>query len=55
MKKFFFPFFIILMFFSVVKADLVNNIVVSGNDRVSAETIILLGNIMEDKEYTDTT
>jgi len=43
------------MFFTVVKADLVNNIVVSGNDRVSAETIILLGNIMEDKEYTDTT
>ena len=41
-----------LMFFSVVKAEFVNNIVVNGNDRVSSETIILLGDVEKDKEYT---
>ena len=54
MKKLLFPFFIMLMFFSVAKAEFVNNIVVNGNDRVSLETIILLGDIEKDKEYTDT-
>ena len=43
------------MFFSVAKAEFVNNIVVNGNDRVSSETIIILGDIAKDKEYTDTT
>ena len=54
MKKLFFPLFIMLMFFSVVKAEFVNNIVVNGNERVSSETIILLGDVEKDKEYTDT-
>ena len=54
MKKLFFPFFIMLMFFSAVKAEFVNNIVVNGNERVSSETIILLGDVKKDKEYTDT-
>ena len=53
MKKLFFPLFIMLMFFSVVKAEFVNNIVVNGNVRVSSETIILLGDVEKDKEYTD--
>ena len=38
----------------MAKAEFVNNIVVKGNDRVSSETIILLGDIEKDKEYTDT-
>ena len=54
MKKLLFPFFIMLMFFSVAKAEFVNNIVVKGNDRVSSETIILLGDVEKNKEYTDT-
>ena len=54
MKKLLFPFFIMLMLFSVAKAEFVNNIVVNGNDRVSAETIILLGDVEKDIEYTDT-
>ena len=54
MKQLLFPLFIMLMFFSVAKAEFVNNIVVNGNDRVSAETIILLGDVEKDKEYTDT-
>ena len=54
MKKLLFSFFIILIFFSVAKAEFVNNIVVNGNERVSSETIILLGGIEKDKEYTDT-
>ena len=54
MKKLLFPFFIMLMFFSVAKAEFVNNIVVNGNERVSSETIILLGDVEKDKEYTDT-
>ena len=55
MKKLLFSFFIMLIFFSVAKAEFVNNIVVNGNERVSSETIILLGGIEKDKEYTDTT
>jgi len=51
MKKLLFPFFVMLMFFSVAKAEFVNNIVINGNDRVSSETIILLGGIEKDKEY----
>jgi len=54
MKKLLFPLFIMLMLFSVAKAEFVNNIVVNGNERVSSETIILLGGIEKDKEYTDT-
>ena len=53
MKKLLFPLVIMLMFFSVVKAEFVNNIVVNGNERVSSETIILLGDVEKDKEYTD--
>ena len=54
MKKLFLSIFIMLMFFSVAKAEFVNNILVNGNERVSTETIILLGGIEKDKEYTDT-
>ena len=54
MKKLLFTLFIMLMFFSVAKAEFVNNIVVNGNERVSAETVILLGEVEKDKEYTDT-
>ena len=54
MKKLLFPLVIMLMFFSAVKAEFVNNIVVNGNKRVSPETIILLGDVEKDKEYTDT-
>ena len=54
MKKLLFTLFIMLMFFSVAKAEFVNNIVVNGNERVSSETIILLGDVEKDKEYTDT-
>ena len=53
MKKLLFPLVIMLMFFSVVKAEFVNNIIVNGNERVSTETIILLGDVEKDKEYTD--
>ena len=53
MKKLLYSFFIILIYFSVAKAEFVNNIVVKGNDRVSSETIILLGDIEKDKKYTD--
>ena len=53
MKKLLFPFFVMLMFFSVAKAEFVNNILVNGNERVSSETIILLGDVKKDKEYTD--
>ena len=54
MKKLLLPFFIVLMLFSVAKAEFVNNIVIIGNERVSSETIILLGDVEKDKEYTDT-
>ena len=54
MKKLLFSFFIMLIFFSVAKAEFVNNIVVNGNERVSSETIILLGDVEKDIEYTDT-
>ena len=50
MKKLLFPLFIMLMFFSVVKAEFVNNIIVNGNERVSSETIILLGDVKKDKD-----
>ena len=48
MKKLFLSIFIMLMFFSVAKAEFVNNILVNGNERVSTETIILLGGIEKD-------
>ena len=53
MKKLLSPLFIMLMFFSVAKAEFVNNIAINGNERVSSETIILLGDVKKDKEYTD--
>ena len=48
MKKLLLSFFVMLIFFSVAKAEFVNNIVVNGNERVSSETIILLGGIEKD-------
>ena len=50
MKKFIFLFISTFIFFSAAKAELVNNIVINGNDRVSKETIILLGDIERDIE-----
>ena len=48
MKKFIISFFIIFFNFSVLKAEFVNQIVINGNNRVSDETIILLGDIEKD-------
>ena len=45
MKKFIISFFIIFFNFSTLKAEFVNQIVINGNDRVSDETIIVLGDI----------
>ena len=53
MKKFIISFFIIFFNFAVLKAEFVNQIVINGNDRVSDETIILLGDIKKDIEYND--
>ena len=53
MKKFIFLFISTFIFFSAAKAELVNNIVINGNDRVSKDTIILLGDIERDIEYTE--
>ena len=51
MKKFFISIFIILIHFSASNAEMVNQIEVSGNDRVSKDTIILLGDVENNVDY----
>ncbi len=54
MKKNLIFFLIIFIYFPFVRAEIVNNVVVEGNDRVSKETIILLGSIEKGTDYSDT-
>jgi len=53
MKKFIISFFIILFNFTVLRAEFVNQIIINGNERVSDETIIVLGDIKKKIEYND--
>ena len=53
MRKIFLLFLTLLFQISILKAEVVNNIVINGNDRVSKDTIILLGDIKKDIDYND--
>ena len=53
MKKIFLTILILLFQINILKAEVVNNIVIKGNDRVSADTIIVLGDIKKDIDYND--
>ena len=54
MKKIFLSFLIILFQLNILKAEVVNNVIINGIDRVSKDTIILLGNIKTNIDYDDT-
>ena len=56
MKKIFNIFYIVLLIFtfltSTLKAEKLNKIVISGNERISDETLIVYGEIEKNKDYT---
>ena len=54
MKKIIFQLLIICLFFVPVKAEVINNIKLENNIRVSKESIIAFGNIKLGKNYSET-
>ena len=51
-KKFFFVFILFFFAFSVKPyAEIVNNVEVKGNDRITLETIVIFGDITIGKNY----
>ena len=53
MKKLIILIFALIVSVSQLRAEIVNNIIINGNDRVSKDTIILLGGIESNKNYDD--
>ena len=53
MKKFFLTILIIFFHINVSNAERVNEIIINGNDRVSDETVIILGDIEKNADYDD--
>ena len=54
MKKIIFQLLIICIFFISAKAEIINNIKLENNIRVSKESIIAFGNIKLGKDYSET-
>ena len=51
-KKIFFGFLLLLLTFSIKSyAEIVNKIEIEGNERISAETIVIFGDIIIGKNY----
>ena len=55
MKKFFLTILIIFFHMSVLNAEKINEIIIEGNNRVSTETIIVLGEIDKNLDYDEST
>ncbi len=53
MKKFYISFFLSLFIFSISKAEIVKNVQIEGNKRVSKETIKIYGGVKINKNYTE--
>ena len=53
MKKLYISFILSLFLFSVLKAEIINNIKIEGNKRVSKETIKIYGDIKLNKNYSE--
>ena len=51
-KTFFLGLFILISYTSFLKAEKVNEIIISGNERISDETLIVYGEISKNKDYT---
>ena len=51
-KTFFLGLFILISYTSFLKAEKVNEIIISGNERISEETLIVYGEISKNKDYT---
>ena len=51
-KTFFLSLFILISYTSFLKAEKVNEIIISGNERISEETLIVYGEISKNKDYT---
>ena len=51
-KTFFLSLFILISYTSFLKAEKVNEIIISGNERISDETLIVYGEISKNKDYT---
>ena len=51
-KTFFLGLFILMSYTSFLKAEKVNEIIISGNERISEETLIVYGEISKNKDYT---
>ena len=53
MKKIFFTITFIILFSSNLNSEIINKINIEGNKRISKDTIILFGNIENNKDYTN--
>ena len=53
MKKILIIFFIFIFHFSLTKAEMIENIIINGNKRVSKETVIIYGDIKIKKDYSE--
>ena len=54
MYKYFLVFFYIFFLLSKSSAEIVNNIKISGNERISSETIKIYGDLKLNKDYSET-
>ena len=53
MKKILIIFFIFIFHFSLTKAEMIENVIINGNKRVSKETVIIYGDIKIKKNYSE--
>ena len=53
MKNFYTIFLLLILNFSFLKAEVINNTVIKGNKRISDETILLYGDIKKGKDYSE--
>ena len=53
MQKYFVYFFFIFFLFANIKAEIVENFKISGNERVSSETIKIYGKLELNKNYNE--
>ncbi len=53
MPKFIFKIILFILFFNTSFAEIVNNVQISGNKRISKDTILVLGGINVGNDYTD--
>ena len=51
-KIIYLSFFILVFYTSAIKAEILKEVIITGNDRISDETLIVYGEIQKNKNYT---